>query len=85
MCLRDKNYKKACITVLQISITTDIMNFSFYSTIGLVEFQTSSNRSFKCGESLNHPMYHISVPGKHLAFISGTTGIAVDSLAFYYI
>ena len=53
--------------------------------IGSIEFQTSSNESFKCGENGDAAMYNISVPGKKLAFISGSNGLAIDSLVFYYL
>ena len=52
--------------------------------IASVEFQTSSNRSLKCGENGSVALYNISVPGQKLAFITGSNGLAIDSLVFYY-
>ena len=77
--------KKYKIIVLQISITTKKIFWASGPVISSIEFHLSSKRSLKYGENGGLATFHISVPGQKLAFITGTKGIAIDSLAFYYI
>ena len=51
-----------------------------------VKFNTTSGRSFgPYGAEGNFEHYEIQIPGQKLAFITGTQGLYIDSLTFYFV
>ena len=72
--------------IFQILVSTEKADFASGPMIWSVEFKTTLGYSFGLhGKRGNLEYYTISVPGKKLAFITGTQGSYIDSLTFYFI
>ena len=86
--------RKTIITFFQISLSTATLEWASGSVVMTIQFRTTFGKilgkygtlqvNAYTGSVEGVMQYDASVPGKKLAFISGTQGSAIDSLTFYF-